>query len=86
MDWDRPVGQRLCSQTLPPLSDILPNKELSPPMSSPFKLQKLSRVKSKEWWSFVFNVNSWKHANFSDLRIQKVKKAYKPSSPISSLY
>lgn len=57
----------------PMLPSILPNKGWPPMIRAPFKLQKLLRwVKVRSSGHLSFHVNSFKHANFSDLRKQKV--------------
>lgn len=54
----------------PSLPNILPYKESPPLISVPFKLQKLpGRVKVRTTGHLSFNANSFKHVNFSDLRI-----------------
>lgn len=57
----------------PLLPSILPNKGWPLMIRAPFKLQKLPRwVKVRSSGHLSFHVNSFKHANFSDLRKQKV--------------
>lgn len=71
MEWDRPPGQHLCPQILlccPVFCQIKDGLQWYP-----FKLQKLPRwVKVRSSGHLSFHVNSFKHANFSDLRKQKV--------------
>lgn len=59
----------------PSLHSILPDKEAPPMMSVLFKLQNPpGRVKVRTTGLLSFDVNSFKHANFSYLRIQKVEE------------